>query len=128
MLETANICTLSPNPKNRYNFDNERQTYKYVEKTLKFRKSFKLFSTVLRGIPDYIVSEIDHDLLRPGFYEIKFENRKLSAVQVKLAKELVKVANVYIVRVFRNGMIRVEKVQGSEREQKDSYDTRGGRV
>lgn len=121
MLETVNICKIYPDKPNR-RFENEKQTYKYVEKMLDFQKSFKLFSMVLKGIPDYIVSEIGLYRLEAGFYEVKFENRKLSPTQVKLIKELVKLSNVYIIRVFRDGTIIIDKVKRRDDEQTDKDD------
>lgn len=109
MLETEFILEKKPNKERR--IENERVSYEYVKRALSFDKAFKFYSPVLKGLPDFIVSEVGLYPLKAGFYEVKFKNRPLSTQQIKVLNELKKIASCYIIRVFPNGNIIVEKIK-----------------
>lgn len=88
---------------------NEKSSYKYVSKVL-FSLAYKFYSPVLRGLPDYIVIKTKIDTLKPGFYEVKFENRPLTREQEKLMSMLAQAFSVYLVRVYKTGRLEVYEV------------------
>jgi len=85
---------------------NEKSSYKYVAKVL-FAWAYKFYSPVLRGLPDYIVIRTKIDTLKPGFYEVKFENRPLTREQERLMNALALAFPVYLVRIYRDGRLEV---------------------
>ena len=116
MLKTEFLMEIEPIKK--HSFSCEKDTYNYVKNRL-FRKSFKVFIPVLRGFPDFIVTEVDKLFkreLKAGFYEVKFKDRPLQPTQIKIIQELLKVAPCYIVRVMPDGLILIERVKNGEKD------------
>lgn len=90
------------------NFLTEKQTYRYLQETL-FDIAYKVYSPVLKGLPDFIVVSTKRKELEPGFYEVKLKGRKLSKHQEKLMAILGLGFNVYLVEVSTAGEIEVYK-------------------
>jgi len=100
-------------PIKKHNFKNEKETYNYIKKRL-FKTSFKFFSSVLKGLPDFIVTELSETApyeLKRGFYEVKFKDRPLSKQQEFMLSELAKLTNCYIIRVYPDGLLQIYKVE-----------------
>lgn len=95
-------------PEKPKNFQSEKQTYKYLEQVL-FDISFKVYSPVLKGLPDYIVISTKPKELTQGFYEVKLKGRKLSKHQEKLMSVLALAFEVYLIEVDKNGFVEVFK-------------------
>ena len=92
-------------------FKNEKEIYPYLQKYV-FKKGFKFYSIVLKGLPDFVVTELTDEYklkLSLGFYEVKYENRKLRPTQFKLLTELKKIAPVWVVRGYRDGKLYFNK-------------------
>ena len=87
-------------------FESEKDSYRYFDRYFK-KKGFKVYSQVLRGFPDYIVSEFEIEGLDPGFVEVKFEDNALRPSQVKVMHELSKIAPTYLCRARRDGRLEL---------------------
>lgn len=88
---------------------NEKESYKFVGKYFVHR-GFKMFSTILRGFPDYVVSDFALEGIPPGFMEVKFEDRELRPSQVKVMQELMKIAPCYVCRAWPDGRLELFKL------------------
>jgi len=100
-------------PIKKHKFENEKQTYNYIKKRL-FQTSFKFFSSVLKGLPDFIVTELKKEApksLKIGFYEVKFKDRPLSKQQEFILSELSKLTNCYIIKAYPDGLLQIYKVE-----------------
>jgi hypothetical protein len=59
----------------------EKDCYHYLKKFL-FKRYFKIYSMVVRGVPDFLVYEFHDDIYLPeGWYEVKFKTKQLSSNQ-----------------------------------------------
>ncbi|MGB9638233.1 MAG: hypothetical protein ACPL1F_02925 [bacterium] len=79
----------------------EKDTYKLLQEQV-FEKSFKLYTPILRGFPDYIVIKVYNKYekhITSGFYEIKFKNNKLTKYQINFLSALAFSFHVYVVEV-----------------------------
>lgn len=76
----------------------EKDAYKLLQEQV-FHKSFKLYTPILRGFPDFIVISLKNDYkdyLKPGFYEIKFNRGRLSPHQISFLSVLASAFPVYL--------------------------------
>lgn len=89
---------------------NEKESYRLVDKFVK-ADGFKIYSTVLRGFPDYIVTQFMEENLEPGFMEVKFDDRELRPSQVKVLGKLDKVAPCYLLRARPDGVLDLYLIQ-----------------
>jgi len=96
-----------PKPKR---FEAEKETYQYFKRVIGFKGGFKLYSPVLRGLPDFVVTELQHEKLNAGFYEVKFKNNWLRPTQEKILFELSKIAPVYVVNIQVDGSLAVKQL------------------
>jgi hypothetical protein len=90
----------------------EKDAYKLLEEFV-FNKAYKLYTPILRGFPDYIVIELKEKYspyLKAGFYEIKFNNGKLTPYQVKFLSSLALAFPVYLVQVYQDYRFVVKQI------------------
>lgn len=80
----------------RYKIKREKDVYRFLKDKV-FAKSFKVFSPVLKGLPDFIVIRTQVKELPPGFYEVKYGKLSLTELQEKVIKELALSFNVFVV-------------------------------
>lgn len=88
---------------------NEKEAYKFVGKYIVHR-GFKMYSTVLRGFPDYVVSDFALEGIVPGFMEVKYEDRPLRPSQLKVMEQLKKIAPCYVCRAWPDGRLELFKL------------------
>lgn len=81
--------------------ENEKDCYKHFVKEMNV-KGHKVFSPVLKGIPDYFVYEIDPPL-SAGMYELKTWKGKVSPQQERFFDWYGKIFNCYLVVVNNRG-------------------------
>jgi len=90
-------------PEKPKDFKKEKDTYPYFKRIIGFEEGFKIYSPVLRGLPDFIVTEKRLKEVEAGGFEVKFENNTLRPSQISVLSKLTKVMPIYVVNIYRDG-------------------------
>ncbi len=83
---------------NRARIEREKDLYRYLRRHV-FDEAIKIYSFVVKGIPDFIVISTKREELKPGFYEVKFSKKleSLTENQEVILDKLSKGFKVYVV-------------------------------
>ena len=94
MIKFELVCVIPVS--NKFKIRREKDVYRFLKSKV-FVKCYKVFSPVLKGMPDFIVMKTNYEQLKPGFYEVKYNKLQLTENQEKVIQELVESFNVYVV-------------------------------